>query len=202
MATANSEEFIALIEKLLHNCNKRGILMMPYEIIRTPATQAKYWKQGRTSAEVKLVVDQMLEVKASFLAQCLIDAEHLGGPVITNALPGFSWHQWGEAVDCYWLYDNRKIWELDFRDPNGNNGYEVYAEEAADLSLEAGFFWKGFVDAPHVQYQKSPSPKETYSMKEINDIMEARYKTKKKRYSIWDRLNPRKMYPRRRASLG
>lgn len=175
MGAAHSEEFIILVERLLDNCKERGILMMPYEMIRPPADQARYWKQGRTSEEVSLAIDRLLSEGASFLAQCLADAGHPDGPVITNALPGYSWHQWGEAVDCCWIHNNKKVWGLDVRDANGNNGYEVYAEEAAKLSLEAGFFWKDFVDAAHVQYQKSPSPKERYSTKEINDIMESLY---------------------------
>ena len=40
--------------------------------------------------------------KANFLASVLDGVGPQHGPHVTNALPGLSWHQWGEAVDCFW----------------------------------------------------------------------------------------------------
>jgi peptidoglycan L-alanyl-D-glutamate endopeptidase CwlK len=167
-------EFNAVAMKLVDNCLKKGINMIPYETLRSPFVQAKYWRQSRNITEIDSAISTFKKEGASFLAYCL---EYVGpqrGPKVTNALPGFSWHQWGEALDCYWELNGKTIW-----DPvttfNGVNGYEVYATEAKKLHLDAGLFWKTLKDPPHVQYQKYGSPSEIYSLQEINDTMHETY---------------------------
>jgi len=74
-------------------------------------------------------------------------------------------------VDCYWLKDGLPCWDLETRDLNNQNGYEIYANEAKALGLESGFFWEGVKDAVHVQMQPYSSPLELYNILEINRLM-------------------------------
>ena len=109
--------------------------MIPYEKLRSPQIQAQFWAQGRTVSEIQTEIKKLEKEKAFFLGECLENAEIKEGKIITNVLPGYSWHQWGEAVDCYWLKDDRRNWDLDLRDENNQNDYEVYANEAKKLEL-------------------------------------------------------------------
>ena len=61
------------------------------------------------------------------------------GDPVTNAIPGLSWHQWGEAVDCFWVVNNKAVWDLETV-VNGLNRFMVYANEAKKLGLDAGLF--------------------------------------------------------------
>lgn len=168
--------FAEKIEILLKNCLQRGVHMEPYEKLRTPQLQAIYWKQGRSKAEINKTITNLKTHNAEFLIDCIISASPNPGIKITNALPGFSWHQWGEAIDCYWLNDGKINWDINTLDSEGINGYKIYAEEARALKLDAGLYWKSFVDAPHVQLQSYASPLEIYNLYEINKIMEEFYK--------------------------
>lgn len=167
--------FAVLLSQLLKNCRDQNVVMIPYEKLRTPQIQAQFWIQGRTLKDTQTEIKNLKEEGAFFLASCLENAEMKEGKIVTNALPGFSWHQWGEAVDCYWLRDGSTDWDLNTKDENGQNGYEIYAGEARKLGLESGFYWKGLIDAVHVQLQPFSSPREIYSIFEINEVMRKFY---------------------------
>lgn len=169
-----ADDFKPIAITLLDNCLKQGILMIPYETIRSPFQQAKYWCQSRTALEIDLAVSKFKKQKAYFLASCIEVAGVIEGPKITNALPGYSWHQWGEALDCFWQVDGKAIWDCEIL-INGINGYQVYAAEAKKLKLEAGFYWTTIKDAVHIQYREAGSPFDLYSVKEINKIMKYIY---------------------------
>lgn len=167
-------EFKTKAEQLIENCKKQNIIMIPCETLRTPFLQATYWRQSRSNVEINEVTAMLKENSAEFLAYCIESVVQQQGPHITNALPGFSWHQWGEAIDCYWLVNGKRIYDLNLM-INGRNGYEVYASEAKKMNLNAGYFWTIIKDATHVQYQKYDSPSGLYSLQEINAIMEKTY---------------------------
>ena len=165
------KELAILLTQLLKNCCDQQVIMVPYEKLRSPQVQAQFWVQGRTVIEIQNEIQKFKNEKAFFLGKCLENAEIRKGKIITNALPGYSWHQWGEAVDCYWLKDGKLTWELDINDENNQNGYEIYAHEAQKLGLESGFYWKNLIDPAHIQLQPLSSPREIYSIAEINEIM-------------------------------
>jgi peptidoglycan LD-endopeptidase CwlK len=93
---------------------------------------------------------------------------------VTNALPGLSWHQWGEALDCFWVVDGAAEWSTR-RLVNGLNGYHVYADEAKRLELTAGGFFRSLKDWPHVQLDKAGSPLGRFSILEIDAEMKSRF---------------------------
>ena len=93
---------------------------------------------------------------------------------MTNAIPGLSWHQWGEAVDCFWLLDNKAEWSTR-KQVNGVNGYANYAATASAMGLNAGGFWSSLKDWPHVQLRKESHPGKIYSLQEINNEMEKHF---------------------------
>lgn len=171
MINVLDKAFASLVSQLLKNCEENHVIMIPYEKLRSPQVQAEFWVQGRTVDEIQTRIEELKETKSFFLAKCLETVEIKEGKIITNAIPGCSWHQWGEAVDCYWLKSGRANWDLSLKDENKQNGYEVYADEARKLGLEAGFYWKNLVDAVHVQLQSFSSPLNIYSITEINKIM-------------------------------
>lgn len=159
---------------LLARCKARGYEMRPYFSIRTPFDQARLWRQSRSKEEIDKKISEFQTAGASFLVKCLVSVGPQHGDFVTNAAPGFSWHQWGEAVDCFWLVDSKAEWSSK-KLINGSNGYRVYVEEAARLSLTAGGNWNSLKDWPHVQFQKANSPETVMSVTEIDKIMKTRF---------------------------
>jgi len=151
--SALTESFAPIVEALLEACEARGAKMMPFFTMRGPAIQAKLWCQSRTPQEILRQADLMRKAGAPWLASLMRPEFSSRGAHVTHALPGLSWHQWGEAVDCFVVgAKGEAIWNA------GNKGYKVYAEEAAKLGLEAGLYWKRLKDAVHVQQKQAGSP--------------------------------------------
>src|SRR5436190_15319162 len=133
--------FKSSIDTLLGDCRARGVDMGPYFTIRTPFEQARLWRQSRSRQEIDEEIQRLRQGGADFLVHCLESVGPQHGDPVTNALPGYSWHQWAEAVDCFWVVAGKAEWSAQ-RVVGGINGYKVYAEEAVKLGLNAGGRWR------------------------------------------------------------
>jgi peptidoglycan LD-endopeptidase CwlK len=158
------------LEQLMWNCLERKVEMRPYAGVRSPLAQARYWRQSRSEEEVYNKIRELEEQGAPFLASCIERAGPQEGRKVTNAIPGLSWHQWGEAADLFWQVDNKAIWDTELLIADVN-GYQVYAEEAKRLQLDAGMYWKGFPDPVHVQLRAVNSPLDIYTIQYIDEFM-------------------------------
>ncbi|MGN6339437.1 MAG: M15 family metallopeptidase [Ginsengibacter sp.] len=167
-------EFKEKVILLLANCQARGIEMRPNEGLRDPFIQAKYWRQSRTKEVILKKITELRSQGADFLAHCIESVGPQHGDPVTNALPGLSWHQWGEALDCFWVVNGKAVWDIT-KVVNGLNGFMVYADEAKKLGLDAGLFWTSLQDSPHVQLRKTANPLKTFSLEEINQKMSERF---------------------------
>ena len=163
-------DFRRKAEQLLKRCRQRGVEMRPYFTLRTPFEQAKLWRQSRSIEEIREKVAEFRDGGANFLAYCLESVGPQHGAHVTNAPPGFSWHQWREAVDCFWVVDRKTEWST-IKRVDGLNGYRVYAEEAANLGLSAGGLWTSFKDWPHVQFRSASNPGKIFGLNEIDEKM-------------------------------
>lgn len=133
----------------------RGVTMIVYCSTRSPETQARFWRQSRSGAEVRAAVAMLRAEGADYLAAVLDGVGPHHGPWRTDALPGLSWHQWGEAADLHWLVDGRAEWSDTWRDARGINGYRIMRLEA----VKAGLYIGPRVDWPHIQGQPGGRPK-------------------------------------------
>jgi len=167
-------EFRVQVEQLISACDASGYPMRPFFTLRTPFEQGKLWRQSRSRKQVDQKLSELRDNGADFLAHCIESVGSQNGRHVTNAIPGFSWHQWGEAVDCFWLVDGGAEWSTR-RKINGVNGYINYATIAKPMGLTAGGFWSTFKDWPHVQLHKEGSPKRIHSLQEIDQEMINRF---------------------------
>lgn len=161
-------KFASLCRKLIYLCGAKDIRLKPYSGVRGPLEQAKLWRQGRKLEDIEIMITKLEEREAPFIAQCLRDVGPQSGPLVTHALPGESWHQWGEAMDCF-VIDEKGLPVEDGQDPQ----YEEYGKIAQELGLTAGVFWKN-ADAGHVQLRKD-GVRMYYSWPEIDRIMKAKF---------------------------
>lgn len=140
-----------------------GFTMRPFFTRRSPWEQARLWRQSRGTKEIHEAVKRLEREGAPFLAKVLLEVGGQHGRWATNALPGQSWHQWGEAVDCFALVEGRAVWSR--RHP----AYKAYAERAVNEGLHAGYYWRR-PDAVHLQLG-SGSVRGRWSWPEIDAIM-------------------------------
>jgi hypothetical protein len=167
-------EFAPQAKELLQRCDDLHIVMRITETLRTPFIQAKLWRQSRTKAVVQARIQKLRVDGAPFLASCLERVGPQSGDPVTNALPGLSWHQWGEAMDCVWIANGKETFSLKLK-VGGLNGFHVYAEQAEKMGLTAGAFFQSIKDFPHVQLRGDASPLSHHTLHEIDAVMKARF---------------------------
>lgn len=166
-------EFKDKVEKLLARCRQHGVEMRPNAGLRDPFEQGRLWRQSRSIEEIKKMIDTLEKQGAPFLAECIRSAGPQHGTHVTDALPGFSWHQWGEALDCFWVINGAAEWSTK-KMVNGINGYHVYADQAEVVRLTAGGHWKSLKDWAHVQLRGDGVHK-IISLPQINDAMRRKF---------------------------
>ena len=167
-------EFKTKVEQLLSQCEQVGYPMRPFFTLRTPFEQGMLWRQSRSSNQVQDKIQELRDKGAEFLAFCIESVGPQNGRHVTNAIPGMSWHQWGEAVDCFWLLDGNSEWSTR-KIVNGKNGYANYAELAGNAGLDAGGLWSSFKDWPHIQFRKISHPGKIFNLQEIDAEMKQRF---------------------------
>lgn len=163
-------QFQKAVRDMLAECRNAGFELRPYMTLRSPDEQARLWRQSRALEEIRAEIDRLRNGGATFLAACIERVGPQAGRHVTNALPGLSWHQWGEAVDCVVIENGKAVW--DTKHP----GWKAYGEAARRAGLEAGMFWKSFKDFPHVQKRKDASPLSAgLSLADIEKAMRERW---------------------------
>ncbi len=123
--------------------------MWLYEGYRSFERQAELYAVGRT-------VDG---VSCSHPAPCPL---HPRGLRVTNAPPGFSWHNYGLGAD--------KLFDADPVKPglqatwDGKLPWPQFAQHAVQFGLESAAFWKSFPEFPHVQLTYGLQLHEAYEL--------------------------------------
>ncbi|WP_339248272.1 M15 family metallopeptidase [Paenibacillus sp. FSL R10-2796] len=117
---------LAAATVLIERCYVRGVPIVITQGLRTIAEQDALYAQGRTKP----------------------------GSIVTNAKGGYSYHNFGLAVDFALLLPNGSSvsWDMN-RDYNGNNikDWIEVVEEAKKLGFDWGGDWTSFKDYPHFQ---------------------------------------------------
>ena len=139
-------EFRADVERLLDALRAQGHEFRLSTTLRTPWQQARLWRQSRTRATISERVVALRRAGAEHLAHVLESVGPQSGRPVTNAIPGLSWHQWGEAADLYLVVDGAAVWDA------GHPGYHALAITAESLGLKSG---RSFGDPPHVQARRT-----------------------------------------------
>lgn len=156
-------EFRNKVVSALAELRAEGKVFVPYFTLRDPVTQARLWRQSRSRAAVERQITDLRRQHCDFIADCFDKAGPADGPWATNAIPGLSWHQYGEAVDCF-LSDARgnAVWE--------SPAYARYGQ----VGDRRNMWWGGhFGDNDHLQNRRIEPGAAFGSLKAINDRLAA-----------------------------
>lgn len=105
-------------EKFVCDCQDAGLDVIVTCTLRTADEQALLYEQGRTAP----------------------------GPIVTNARPGESMHQYGLALDVVPLRAGKPVWEK--IDPV----WKIVANIGKEAGLDWAGDWVGWNEYPHFQY--------------------------------------------------
>ncbi len=150
--------FIVKCQNLFNICEANKLTMVPYYGIRSLEDQAKLWRRSRTTVEVDAEISKLRSENCNYLADII---EKVGvqsnGKWATNSIPGLSWHNWGQALDCYRSIDGKAVWDKD--------DYTDFGKYAVEVGLKWG---NTFKDYNHIQLNQKEVPA-IYSLKFVND---------------------------------
>jgi peptidoglycan L-alanyl-D-glutamate endopeptidase CwlK len=155
--------FRTQIDKLIINCAKKKIKIVPYSTVRGPLIQARNYCVGRTNLQLNAILEHYKQLGCKNMEKVLTLAVNelpkrrkSAEKIVTRALPGQSWHMWGEAVDFY--IEDPKTKKPNWTTPK----YSILQKEAEALKLTSGGSFKTLVEPVHVQFSSLPAPNHSY----------------------------------------
>lgn len=156
---------------LLNICQSQGYTMVPVSGYRSLEEQAKLWRQSRKTSEIKTKIKELRDNSCSFLADIIESVGPCIGPWATNSIPGYSWHNWSQAVDFEWKQEGKINGDGDAM------AYKVLADEAIKLGLTSGYYFSSHKDAGHIQLPDK-EVSHSYTLQEVNNYFEGLNKKK------------------------
>lgn len=171
--------FLDKVNTLLNTLKQQDVYMVPISGLRTLEEQAKNWRKGRSSYEIQKKLYDLRKSNGSYLADIIEGVGPQMDPsTVTNAIPGFSWHNWGQALDCYVCHEgDEKRLIFQEEDPLFHSyalpRYQTYATEAIKIGLTPGYFFH-MKDMPHIQLHKEEVPT-LYSIQYVNNYFKKIY---------------------------
>lgn len=103
-------------KEFVRRCAKKGIKILTYVTRRSLEEQAELYAKGRTKP----------------------------GKKVTNAKPGYSWHNFDLAFDCVEIKNGKCLWS--------NPNWKIIGKIGVELDLIWGGNFKSITDKPHFEY--------------------------------------------------
>jgi len=162
-----NKDFRIKVIDLIQACRKRSVTIVPFCTYRDVFRQAILWRQSRRWVEIIREIRLLEADEISFLASIIRVVGSHTGPVmhVTYAIPGLSWHQYGEAVDCYISRDGVPVFDA------CDNGYKIYRYEG----LKLGMAISNADDWCHLQSSPNRIMDVYKSMENVNNTMLIRH---------------------------
>ena len=132
-------------------CADQGLTVQIYYTLRTCQEQAILYRQSRSYQEILRKQQSLTDKGFGFLAHVLEQVGPQDGPHVTNAGPGESWHNYGEAFDAVPILNGVAMWDRE-------DFYILYGAAVSHVGMNWGGAWTGFVDRPHAQRAGAKNP--------------------------------------------
>ncbi len=159
----------AFLDKLLgviETLAGQGHDLRVFSGVRDPFEQARLWRQSRTTEQIRVRCSELRRQGAPRIAACIEAVGPQYGKPVTKAVPGFSWHQHGEAADLFLAEpDGRADWDA------SAEGYKALARVAREAGLKPG---RDFGDPPHVQL-RAHEPHHIHEISRLDNMLSARF---------------------------
>jgi peptidoglycan L-alanyl-D-glutamate endopeptidase CwlK len=169
-------DFRKQLIRSLTKAREQKLIIEVLSTVVSPLEQASLWKQGRSRTDGELKVLALENAGALYLADCMRHAQPQGTNVVTDILPGMSWHQWGEAASIVWVDGtNRLNWSSHFQ-RGGFNGYQTFASILNEYSIVSGGEFEDTNEAwREVQLRHDRYPSDLYDIVQIDAEMRKRF---------------------------
>lgn len=152
------EEVRIKAEEVIRRCSEKGVDLLIYCTLRTLEEQSRLYRQSRKFSVITKKIDSLNRQGLNKIANILESVGPCSGPYVTDAGPGESWHNYGEAFDAVPLIDGKAAWDVkQFR-----NIWNIYGESVEKSGLVWSGRWKSFREMPHAQLRHKGNPLKMY----------------------------------------
>jgi len=157
-------------DRVMEVCSQVGFELLIYCTERSLEEQAKLYRQSRSWAEIKQKIRTLKDRGFGFVAEILDAVGPCTGPHVTNAGPGESWHNYGEAWDAVPLLNGKPAWNY----LNARAEWDAYGECVRQVGMQWAGDWTTFREYPHAQLRTGGNPLKQFSPDEIQEILNTR----------------------------
>ena len=160
-------ETSALAQSVIDICKEHGVDLVVYCTVRKLTEQARLYRKGRSYREIKGKMNDLEKRGFGFLAEIIELVGAQTGEKVTNAAPGESWHNYGEAFDAVPLIDGKAAWDY----KENKEQWEEYGRAVRQVGMNWGGDWSSFKDYPHAQLRSGSNPLKYYPPSKIRAML-------------------------------
>jgi peptidoglycan L-alanyl-D-glutamate endopeptidase CwlK len=155
-------------ERVIDVCGQVDVDILIYCTLRTLEEQARLYRQSRSWVEIKNKILTYEKNGFGFLGKIIDSVGPCTGPHVTNAGPGESWHNYGEAWDAVPLIGGKAAWSYQ----NAKPEWDAYGECIRQVGMEWAGDWVNFREYPHAQLQSGGNPLKQFNPDQIKLMLQ------------------------------
>lgn len=163
MASRSVDDLVWEVRKkaeiIQEKCAQNGVDLLIYCTLRPLDEQARLFRQSRSYEEIKDKMKKLANRGFDFIANVIEKVGPCDGPHVTNAAPGESWHNYGEAFDAVPLVGGKAAWSYN----EFKNLWEVYGNAVREVEMSWAGDWTSFREFPHCQLRSGGNPLKSLS---------------------------------------
>ncbi len=173
MASRKIEDLVPLLQSkarmVERACEEAGRFdLLIYCTLRPLEEQARLYRQSRSRQTIDIKIQKFRSRGYSILADIIENVGPCYGEHVTNAAPGESWHNYGQAFDAVPLIGGKAAWNY----MKAKEYWDAYGEAVRQTGLFWAGDWTGFREYPHSQLNPGGNPLKSLSPDEVYDILD------------------------------
>ncbi|MCW8330948.1 M15 family metallopeptidase [Photobacterium sp. SDRW27] len=151
-------------ETVQRACKEAGEFeLLIYCTLRPLEEQARLFRQSRSRQQIDLKSQKFRSRGLVFLADILESVGPCYGDHVTNAAPGESWHNYGQAFDAVPLIGGKPAWNY----MKARSYWDAYGEAVRQTGLYWAGDWQRFREYPHAQLNPGGNPLKSMNADEV-----------------------------------
>lgn len=152
-------------KQVIDICKNEEFDLIFFSSLRHLDEQAIFYRQSRSWEEIKLKIKELRNTGFDFLADAIEKVGYRKGLHVTDAAPGESWHNYGEAWDAAPMINNG----ICFTYSDGKKYWNKYGKAIRKVGMYWGGNWHKPKDYPHAQLREYSNPLKVLTPDQVYD---------------------------------
>ncbi|MCD4813867.1 M15 family metallopeptidase [bacterium] len=161
------KEKALVVQKVCQEAGHFDLLI--YCSLRPLEEQARLFRQSRSRKEINVKINKFNERGLGFLAEVIENVGPCYGRHVTNAAPGESWHNYGQAWDAVPMINSKPCWNY-FQ---AKAYWDAYGEAVRKVGMYWAGDWTRFREYPHAQLSVGGNPLKTMTAEQVREALAA-----------------------------